>query len=273
MSAPILPKAMSSITWEEIMDIRAQQQQTEGWLDARKNRITASMFGAAAGHNPYCSPKQCAKSMLWKTFKGNNATRWGNGHEKEALKRYVDYVKSQPSTKSVEVLDSGLHVRFQKPYMGGSPDGIVYLVHTNGVVEWRLLEIKCPYSKRNYLGIKRFYEPLIPHYYYDQIQGIMGILNENKEYSIKSADFVVWTPLGIRVSNHSFDFLYWKVLDETLEKFYLETFLPSYCLREQGKLYHGDLEERVLCQIAPIAVRAQAQTSSQKPATLTNTFR
>jgi hypothetical protein len=92
-----------------------------------------------------------------------------------------------------------------------------------------LLEIKCPFSRKLY--------PHIPHYYYDQIQGIMGILQ------LQYCDFVVWTPEKTQIRRYEFNSSYWKqVLFPRLFQFYMDEYLPRLIMKEDGTLKKGELE-------------------------------
>ena len=199
---------------------RKLPQGSNSWLAARKYRLTASNFGSAVGHNPWTSADKLVEDMLFGNFKGNDATRWGN--EKEAIARQLYILKKRiqlSSQKKVssgsvdfQVFESGLHVWKDYPFLAASPDGIV---HENG--ETGLVEIKCPYSLRIYNQI--------PEYYYDQIQGIMGILNCNW------CDFVVWTPSAMLIERVPFDRNYWESdLLPKLKEFYMNKFVPKYVL-------------------------------------------
>ena len=96
---------------------------------------------------------------------------------------------------------TGLHINPQYPHLGASPDGLISCSCCgNG-----LLEIKCPYSKRNLdptqIVDSSFY--LKPtesglklskvHDYYHQVQGQMTICERSY------CDFVCWTPLGMHI--------------------------------------------------------------------------
>lgn len=201
---------------------QTMQQGSADWLAARKLRLTASNFGTAVGHNPWKSPDDLIEDMLFGKFKGNSATRWGN--DKEALARNLYVLRkrialSQERNESSATIDfhvreSGLHVWDQQPWLAASPDGIV---HENGQVG--LLEIKCPFSLKLYAQI--------PQYYFDQIQGIMGILG------ISWCDFVVWTPTTMSVERVPFDSKYWEeILLPELSNFYMNHFVPRYVTHE-----------------------------------------
>jgi hypothetical protein len=77
--------------------IEKMKQGTQDWMDARKYRLTASNFGAAAGHNRFRSPEELVQDMLYGEFKGNDATRWGSEKETVALRYPTSLI---PGTKS-----------------------------------------------------------------------------------------------------------------------------------------------------------------------------
>jgi hypothetical protein len=78
--------------------IEQTPQGTQAWLDARKYRLTASNFGAAAGRNRFRSPEELAHEMLHGEFKGNDATRWGSEKEPVALADYVTQKQAQATS-------------------------------------------------------------------------------------------------------------------------------------------------------------------------------
>ncbi len=74
---------------QQRLRIEQAPQGSREWLDARKYRLTASNFGAAAGRNRFRSPEQLVQDMLYGKFKGNDATRWGSQMESVALDAYI----------------------------------------------------------------------------------------------------------------------------------------------------------------------------------------
>jgi len=145
---------------QESSAISGLQQGSQEWLNARKNRLTASNFGAAAGRNRFMSPTELAREMLYSTFKGNDATRWGNEKEPLAMDAYISQMRQKlppEDAQSFSVTTSGLHLCQTHPWLAASPDGHAHVRGTTG-----LIEIKCPFSQRIY--------PKIPEYYYDQLQ-------------------------------------------------------------------------------------------------------
>lgn len=224
------------VTHEQYESIKNCPQRTTEWHDARRDRLTASRYGNALGHNPYSkgSPEDLVLSMLYPNFQSNFAMEYGTRNEPTALNRYVahvrsEYLKSNEPTKAngFWVEDTGLLVIESCPMFGVSPDGIV---HDNGKL--RLLEIKCPWKYRKSDG---FYET-IPHMYYDQIQGIMGLLRLNGMV-LHGCDFVVWTPKRTRIEHFEFDKNYFDdFMLPRLKQWYMQKYAPLRVHQMNGTL-------------------------------------
>jgi len=246
---------------QKILKIRQFPQHLEGsgeanplWLNARKHLLTGSRYGAAAGNNKYCRPEQLCADMLWNTFQGNQMTRYGNDHEDDAAGVYeqttmVRLLQTDQDVSQFRVDYTGLNICMPHPWLGMSPDGVVYL--PGGEV--RLLEIKCPWSLRHRrAGDSRFYrqEKLqngargpIPKYYFDQIQGGMGLFNLNG-VPMTSCDFVVWTSEETQITNIPFDQNYFENdLFPKLSTFYFDTYVPAAVRQANGKLDAGQIYE------------------------------
>jgi len=225
------------VTPEEVVRVMNTPQRTPEWFKYRSSRMTASNYGSAAGHNPYSKPRQLLMSLLWDTFKGNAATEYGTKNESVACKVYETFATQmahrEDRRNEMSFFYPGLIVCQKHPWLAVSPDGLPALTHhVSGKTCRFLLEIKCPFSKKLY--------PHIPHYYFDQIQGIMGILQ------LPYCDFVVWTPEVTQIRRYTFDVDYWtKVLYPRLHQFYFEEYLPRLILKNEGKLQQGELEPSI----------------------------
>lgn len=103
-----------------------------------------------------------------------------------------------------------------------------------------LLEIKCPsVNKRNFYSERRGNEQFgIPHYYYDQIQGIMGL------QKIDDAYFVVHLPDRTQISWYMFDPEYYTSLFDSMKRFWFELYLPAALACAHGKLVEGEVDVR-----------------------------
>lgn len=229
------------VTPEEVQRIMNIEQRSEEWLQARKGRMTASNYGAAANHNKYCSPRTLLKQLLWKSFTGNAATEYGTKNEPVAsdvyerfMRKYLD--SNGKSDVSFKVSYPGLIICEKHPWIACSPDGLPL----EGSLRF-LLEIKCPFRGKIY--------PHIPHYYFDQIQGIMGLLQ------LPFCDFVVWTPTQTSIRRYAFDKKYWcKVLFPRLKTFYMDEYLPRLLLKEEGVLKEDELEPAMHIDLEDVSI-------------------
>ena len=243
-----------AVTSFQAKAIENYEQRSDAWLTARKGRLTASSFGSAAGHNSYQSPTALLKELLWGTFKGNSATRHGTFHESLACSVYEVQRKAEwcaryrsdsaglPSELPFEVKHPGLIINPAKPWFGASPDGVVYTLDTatlKPVVG--LLEIKAPATGRVYEDQDKYQNDMawngVPHQYWDQIQGVMYLLN------LPWCDFFVWTVDKFTLRRYERDEAYCADLMDKLEKFYFERYAPALLLKEAGRLQEGEIEE------------------------------
>lgn len=226
-----------NITPAEVIKVMNTPQRTPEWLKWREKRMTASNYGAACGHNPYSGSRQLLMQLLWDTFRGNSATEWGTKNESVAAAVYEKFLTNSVKTqslhhrqyKSASVFYPGLIICQHQPWLAVSPDGLpVFTTHDGQQIRF-LLEIKCPFSKVLYEHI--------PHYYFDQIQGIMGILQ------LPFCDFFVWTPQKSQIRRYAFDRDYWlNVLYPKLYLFYMNEYMPRLIMKEHQLLRHKELE-------------------------------
>lgn len=218
------------ITPERVEEVKRIPQRTPAWLKERFGRLTASNFGSAAGHNKYCSPRELVKQNLWNTFQGNEATQWGSDREQVCCDIAELALRQRSPNQSVWVEHQGLWVVPQLPMFGLSVDG---LIHVDGDVY--LLEIKCPFRKN-------FYRPHIPHYYADQVQGIMGFLDVMGRPTSK-AFFVTYIPGATKLEEFTFQrhYFYTELLPG-LMKWYRELYLPALVLYNKGMLKQGEID-------------------------------
>lgn len=212
------------VTADDVNRIMTVEQRSDEWLNARKARLTGSIFGSALGHNKYSTPRQLLKELLWSSFEGNPATRHGTKNEPLVQKLYEKFIAKHYPNENCSVIYPGLIICKKHPWLAGSPDGLSKI----GALRL-LLEIKCPFYKKSY--------PYIPHYYYDQIQGIMGILK------LDFCDFVTWSDEIFQVRRFKFDPVYWnKVMFPGLQAFYMNEYLPRLIWKEEGLLKQGEID-------------------------------
>lgn len=131
------------------------KQKSQQWLDQRNNYLTASTIAAALG----LMGKVARDNLLIgkvsngtiNSFNGNIATHWGNKYEPVANHVYA-------YRNNVKIYDFGMVTNDKYPFLGVSPDGIT---------PYRMLEIKCPWS--------RVIDGKIKTEYYHQMQEQMAI--------------------------------------------------------------------------------------------------
>lgn len=190
-----------------------------GLSPLRQGRITASLVGAILGLSPHMTRRDALESMLNKSsFYGNVATEYGKQHEPIAMMDYELITGNR-------VNESQFYM-FQD-WLGATPDG--------EIGQDKLLEIKCPYGKRDGGEFKSIYEQM---HYFAQVQ--IQMLCANK----KECDFYQWSPHGNRLENVVLDEEW---LDKTLPV--LLEFYNEYLQLKQTLLDAKDLldEHDELC--------------------------
>jgi hypothetical protein len=192
-----LPTPLAEDIQEEAWNV---QQGTERWLQLRENRLTASCFGAIHGTNPYCSPEEHLDAMLRPRRIEGQPLKYGSINENIAFDLLGEMLNSEVGVDNVCLQDKGIWIaNAPLHFMGGSPDGILYLVERridvgDGMelleVGRYLVEIKTPWSRRNaetaddpfydsvpLVGNESVSLPISP-YYRDQCSGnclLMGL--------------------------------------------------------------------------------------------------
>ncbi|CAH1183072.1 unnamed protein product [Ceutorhynchus assimilis] len=192
---------------EEISDIQKStigQAFNPKWLQERSLRITASNFGKICKMRPKTSPRNTIKTLLYGTFTGNKATKYGNESEARAI---LEFEKKT----NLQVVPCGLFIGEKEYYLAASPDGFV--IENNF-----LIEVKCPFTiakmdptegiqtgkitfatiEDGALKLKR------NHNYYYQVQGQLAIANKQSCY------FIIWSPFGILIEQINRDEVFWK---------------------------------------------------------------
>lgn len=211
----------------DIQKVQQLEQRGDNWHNFRKSRLTASLFGAAAGHSPYDTTASLLKKMLYPVSFTNEAIRHGircesTAFEDAQLLFHREFTKQ--GAKSVALNEIGLVIDEERPYLGGSADGILTVIWDyRGDIKIRQsnIEIKCP----------RVFYTDTPHYYYDQFQGVAGILK------MKACEFIVWSKEKIQIKFYDFNQSYWKnELLPKLDEFYIDQFIPNAIFKERGLL-------------------------------------
>lgn len=188
------------------------KQRSPEWFAARVGRVTGSNVGAILGCDPYRGPENILRAMVRShhgvesEFKGNVATDWGTANEDTAQFEYTMETGN-------EVMECSFFT--YEGWLGASPDGLIS--------SKRVLEIKCPFGKRNDNPVvfKTIEEQ--PHYYAQmQIEMICT--------GTDSCDFFQWTPHGAKLETIH------------LSNYWLEINLPK--LKAFHELYLSELDNK-----------------------------
>jgi hypothetical protein len=130
----------------------------------------------------------------------------------ENTARNLFFTLESQKHKNLKVEQCGLFVKSDRPYITGSPDGIV----SCNCCPKAVLEIKCPFTLADksvkdgwkhldYLNMndRQILELNQKHPYYTQLQGQMSVTG------LKMGHFIVWSPKGSLQTIVNFDPMFW----------------------------------------------------------------
>ena len=240
---------------EYVEKITKRQSKSIFWHQVRTGRITASNAHLVL-HTSFEKPAQsilkgiCKESTV--TTTSVPALNWGSINEKNALKDYE--ITLATMHQNFKVYQSGFVISKEMPFIGASPDGI-FKCNCHNVT--KLIEIKCPYSKRETQSVEEAIKNDSSfflsedkklkrgHKYYTQIQMQLHICQ------VKECDFVVWTPKWIFWTTISLDDEFIKSSVPVLAKFYQTHVVPELLTREieqsYGKKAPQSQDEKLYC--------------------------
>ena len=217
-------------------------QDNAKWMKLREIRVTASRFGDVAKRRSLEPPEGMIKfvgnNVSPKTYDNSVASLdYGKVTEKIAIKAYQD------KYPNIQVKQTGVWSHSEFPWMGGSPDGLIY---DRSIEEEGLLEVKCPLKGQicNFQevatqngfymnkGINGKYSLNKSHKYYYQIQGCMNIIN--REF----CDFVIYTSKDIYVERIVRDKEFFKTMKGKLREYYYRFELPYHADKPKPKDYN-----------------------------------
>ena len=137
-------------------------QRTPEWYAFRADKVTASDFSVAHDKNPYCSRLDfiLKKSGMETPFVSNSAIQHGVKYEDVAI--YMYELRNNVSVKEYGCIP---HQKYS--FVGASPDGICSKHSVNKEYVGRMLEIKCPKSRK--------LNGYVPEYYFYQVQGQLEV--------------------------------------------------------------------------------------------------
>ena len=210
------------------------QSNCRKWFDSRKNRLTSSKanlvfirkrnFKTLVDDLLNPKPEESLPPSV------REALKHGKLYETKARNVYEEYM-NYSLKNNISVRETGIVIQPNLYWLAASPDGLVF-----DNAEFGLIEIKCPYSKREWapeemLQDEKFYvklfegKPILKQGhssgYYTQIQMDMGLCG------LKFCDFVVYTFKGMIISRTLFDEHFFISLVERLNLFYKDYMLPN----------------------------------------------
>ncbi len=162
----------------KLCQMTTSQSASQLWRDERKIRVTASQAHKIAFAK---SDQTRLKYFLEnKSLDGIEAVKYGLNTEPEARRKFQEM-------NSVDVVECGLVVKLDQPWIAASPDGL-FLDATGALT---LLEIKCPFSMKNALEIDMDYikdnDLKKRHPYFTQVQIAMHVCG------VKSTHFFIYS--------------------------------------------------------------------------------
>lgn len=220
-----------------------QQSENEDWMKERVKRITASRVGGIAKMRKTTKRSKKVESLLYSTFRGNEATRYGQEMEEQTRNEYEVHQK-QNGHEGLKTQSVGLVISLENPWLAASPDNRVDDPH--GTPRAGLAEYKNPFAARdvslseactkptfclkmNKIGEKLTFQLKRQHDYYYQVQCQLYCCD------LEWCDFVVRTEKELHVERIYRDRKWWASQLEKLREFYFNSLLPELACPRKGK--------------------------------------
>ena len=224
------------VTREEAKQIEQQtreQAESEEWKNERRKRITASRVGGICKMREKTKRSNRVRALLYSTFKGNKATRYGSTMEGIAKQQYITYQRRN-NHSGLTVADCGLFISENNNWLAATPDGIVQ--DPSNSEPSGIIEIKNPFAIRDKSLVeacatssfcleidKKKNKPQLKrrHDYYFQVQCQLYCTDKGW------CDFVLRTNKDLHVERIYRDKKWWSSQLAKLRKFYFTALLPE----------------------------------------------
>jgi hypothetical protein len=241
--------AITTVEDQEILALETLGQfENPKFVEQRSLRVSATMwYDIGRHHTAKFNPGKAVHNYLYKNLEVSQGGRmkealdYGKQNEENAFEAY----KAKYNDRYVR--NSGLWVSLEHNELCGSPDG---LIDDDGV-----LEIKCPYSARDFetmqeasrkhqIGLKydKDGNPQLPrsHKYFYQIQAQMYVTGRI------FCDFVVWSRQDLVCIRVPRDESYIREKVTKVLEFYKEYILPELVdsRQERGMKLRGDIDNK-----------------------------
>ncbi|CAN7989782.1 unnamed protein product, partial [Ixodes pacificus] len=220
------------------------QASSDESFQQRRGRITSSVVGKVRS---CCTGAEGIVSEVMGYTKTPNvfSVRWGKDNEVKARNRFI--ADEAPKHRGFEAKMCGLLVDSERPYLGASPDGIVFC----GCCDDAVLEIKCPATCAN-LRIDQA-KSVLPyldnnsarlkedHAHYAQVQMQMALAKTTRAF------FVVYTNADLSGEEVLFSECFWNTAGSIAEEFYFSYVFPEIHGRELSKKIK-DANDMCICK-------------------------
>lgn len=207
------------------------QGKSSMWMLHRAGRITASNVYKVCHLRESTDPKATVKLLMNynSTDKVGMAAPLEWGHLKEVAAKELYKKKMVAKHEDFTLLDCGLAVSEEHPFLGASPDGMRYCKCCGT----KLVEVKAIYSKKNLrppvaAGEKIIYDQKTSKWrlkkettWYCQVQCQMAVTK------VLDEDLVIYTNKGILIISVSSDNTFWLGVVSKLEEFYLRNMVSE----------------------------------------------
>ena len=175
--------------------------------------------------------------LLYSTFHGNSATRWGLDQEQHTVGVYTSWLHNRGSPNPIVNIKCGLVVCTAHPWLAATPDG--WVTDPEASPSLGLVEFKNPYSYRDLsvsdaiaankcdcLAINNGHIELkCTHSYYYQVQ--MAMFCTKREW----CDFIIRTTIDYHCERVQFDESFCARLLPSLHRFYVTAILPELAFK------------------------------------------
>ena len=210
------------------------------WFSERRKRITSSNVRSIAKRRSTTPVARMVNQLLYSTFQGNAATRWGLEQEKHSIDVYRSWLCDRGSPNPIININCGLVVCIAHQWLAATPDG--WVSDPEASPSQGLVEFKNPHSYRDlavsdaiaakkcdsltidngHIELKR------THSYYYQVQMAMFCTKT------KWCDSLLCTTVDYHCEWVLFEESFCETILPTLRRFYILAILPELALK--GKL-------------------------------------
>lgn len=209
------------------------------WLTERRKRLTSSNIKDIYKRRQTTAVAPLVQRLLYTTFRGNVATRWGLDHEDSSVLVYLLWLQQERKSLNATVNNKcGLVVSTSYPWLAATPDG--WVNDPTAAPPHGLVEFKNPYGYRNLCladaiatkqcdcltidnGCKQLKRT---HAYYYQVQ--MAMFCTQREW----CDFLVCTTVDHHCERIDFDKSFCVSLLPKLRRFFFLAILPELTLKK-----------------------------------------